>query len=89
MRIRLGDGREVPFSEVAVVKTGRGYSSIRRVDGRRSVNITADIDSTKTESNKVVASLRQKICPNWPAGTQVCLPDSRERARSRRKRWPV
>jgi len=43
---RLADGREVPFSEVATVKTGRGYSSIRRVDGRRSVNITADIDST-------------------------------------------
>ena len=67
MRIRLADGREVPFSEVATVKTGRGYSSIRRVDGRRSVNITADIDSTKAEPNKVVASLRQKDLPELAA----------------------
>ena len=32
MRIRTPDGREVPFSEVAVVEQGRGYSSITRVD---------------------------------------------------------
>ena len=60
MRIRLADGREVPFGEVATVHVGRSYSSIRRVDGRRSVNITADIDNTKAEPNQVVASLRKK-----------------------------
>ncbi len=63
MRIRLVDGREVPFNEVATVETGRGYSSIRRVDGRRSINITADIDSTKAEPNKVIASLRKNDLP--------------------------
>ena len=63
MRIRLADGREVPFNEVATVETGRGYSSIRRGDGRRSINITADIDSTKAEANKVVASLRKNDLP--------------------------
>jgi len=63
MRIRLTDGREVPFSEVAIVEAGRGYSSIRRVDGRRSINITADIDNTKAEPNKVIASLRNSVLP--------------------------
>jgi multidrug efflux pump subunit AcrB len=67
MRIRLADGREIPFGQVATVRTGRGYSSIRRVDGRRSVNITADIDSTKAEPNKVVASLRKKDLPEMAA----------------------
>ena len=61
MRIRLTDGREVPFSEVAIVESGRGYSSIRRVNGRRSINITADIDNTKAEPNKVIASLRKNV----------------------------
>ena len=42
MRIRTPDGQEVPFSQVAVVEPGRGFASIRRVDRRREVNVTAD-----------------------------------------------
>jgi multidrug efflux pump subunit AcrB len=63
MRIRLKGGREVPFREVAIVEMGRGFASIRRVDGRRSVNVTADVDRTKGEPNKIVASLREKDLP--------------------------
>jgi len=63
LRIRLADGREVPFDEVAAVDAGRGYASIRRVDGRRSVTVTADIDITQSEPDKVVASLRENDIP--------------------------
>jgi multidrug efflux pump subunit AcrB len=64
MRIRLKDGREVPFREVATVEMGRGFASIRRVDGRRSVNVTAEVDRTKAAPiNKIVASLREKDLP--------------------------
>ena len=63
MRIRLKDGREVPFSEVATVVTGRGYANIRRVDSRRSVNITAEVDTSKTEPNQVIAELQQRDLP--------------------------
>jgi multidrug efflux pump subunit AcrB len=67
MRIRLTDGREVPFSEVATVKRGRGYANIRRVDSRRSVNITAEVDTTKAEPNQIIASLLEKDLPELAA----------------------
>ncbi|MCH7548843.1 MAG: efflux RND transporter permease subunit, partial [Candidatus Krumholzibacteriota bacterium] len=47
MRIRTRDGGEVPFSLVADAEMGRGFSSIRRVDRQRAINVTADVDETK------------------------------------------
>ncbi len=35
---------EVPFSDVADVEVGRGFSTIKRVDRRRTINVRADID---------------------------------------------
>jgi len=63
LRIRTRDGFEVPFAKVAAVEEGRGYASIRRVDGRRSVNITADVDTTRIEPNKLIARLEEKDLP--------------------------
>ncbi|MBL67103.1 MAG: acriflavin resistance protein [Verrucomicrobiales bacterium] len=63
LRIRLKGGREVPFGEVAEVAHGRGFASIKRIDGRRSVKITADIDISQTEPDKVVAGLREDVMP--------------------------
>ena len=34
MWIRLPDGRELPFSSVAEYDMGKGYSQIKRIDGR-------------------------------------------------------
>ncbi len=50
MRVRTPEGREVPFSEVAVVEQGRGYATIKRVDRRRAINVTADVDDEQTTS---------------------------------------
>ena len=67
MRIRLKDGLAVPFNEVATVEAGRGYSNIRRVNGRRSVNITAEVDNTKTNADTVVRELRATDLPELKA----------------------
>ncbi|MEC8927683.1 MAG: efflux RND transporter permease subunit [Verrucomicrobiota bacterium] len=75
MRLRLEDGREVPFGEVAVVETGRGYASIKRIDGRRSVTITADIDINQAEPDKVVARLRQEDMPEIQAAFPGVIAD--------------
>ncbi|MHC5092548.1 MAG: efflux RND transporter permease subunit [Planctomycetota bacterium] len=61
MRIRLKDGTEIPFKEVATVNLGRGYASINRTDRRRVVSVTADVDQAVTSGNEVVAELRQKV----------------------------
>lgn len=63
MRIRLKDGTEIPFREVATVHLGRGYAAINRTDRRRVVSVTADVDQSVTTSNEVVADLKHKVLP--------------------------
>lgn len=58
MRIRTADGSEVPFVTVAEADLGRGFSSIKRSDRRRVVNVIADVDRTQTTANEVIADLR-------------------------------
>jgi multidrug efflux pump subunit AcrB len=70
MRIRMPDGAEVPFSEVAALQAGRGYSSITRVDRRRAVNVTADVDPAKGTPGDIIADLDNRVLPevlfNYP-----------------------
>ena len=55
MRIRTADGSEVPFATVARANLDRGFSSIRRADGRRVVNVTGDVDRTVITANEILA----------------------------------
>jgi multidrug efflux pump subunit AcrB len=64
MRIRLPDGLEVPFSEVAEVELGRGYAAITRVDRRRSISVTADVDAELASAGSIVADLDTKVLPD-------------------------
>ncbi len=70
MRIRTADGSEVPFETVAVAELGRGFSTIRRADRQRVVNVIADVDRTQITANEVLADLRtgeiQKILADFP-----------------------
>lgn len=70
MRIRTADGSEVPFETVAVADLGRGFSTIKRADRQRVVNVIADVDRTQTTANEVLADLRageiQKILADFP-----------------------
>ena len=59
MRVRTPDGSEVSFASVAAAELGRGYSTIRRVDGRRVVNVIADVDRTQITANEVLADLNR------------------------------
>lgn len=47
MLIRTADGAEVPFIEVADLVASQSPSRITRIDQRRSLNITADVDKQK------------------------------------------
>ncbi len=46
MRIRAPQGAEVPFAEVAEVERSRSYSSIQRVDRRRVIRVSGEIDES-------------------------------------------
>jgi multidrug efflux pump subunit AcrB len=57
MRIRTQDGSEVPFETVASAELGRGFSSIKRANRQRVVNVIADVDRTQITANEVIADL--------------------------------
>jgi multidrug efflux pump subunit AcrB len=65
MKIRTRDGTEVPFLEVAEVRTGRSASSIQRADRQRAITVSADIDKAVpgANANEVVASLSTEVLP--------------------------
>ena len=63
MRVRLPGGNEVPFTDVAHVTYGRGYESIRRIDRRRSVNVTADVDAAAGNTQEINRQLETELLP--------------------------
>ncbi len=63
MRVRTPDGGEVPFRAVARAELGRGYSTIRRSDRERVVNVTADVDRSVVTGNEVIADVRATVLP--------------------------
>ena len=61
MRIQTANGVDVPFSEVAVATMGRGFSTIKRVDRRRTLNITADADKENTDLEGIKKELNADL----------------------------
>ena len=63
MRIRTPDGASVPFSQVATVEEGRGFATIRRVDRRRSINVTADVDNARANEGEIIDDIGARVLP--------------------------
>lgn len=62
MRIRTNDGIEVPFSTVASVSYGNGYSAIRREDQQRIIEVTGDVNRTVVTPEEVMAAVQKAVC---------------------------
>ncbi len=63
MRIRTPNGDEVPFSAVADMSFGIGYSSISRLNRSRTVTVSADIDTEIVESAEIVKTISEEFIP--------------------------
>ncbi len=63
LHIRTPAGDEVPFASVATLEFGRGFSSIRRTDRRRTINVTADVESELANANEIIATLNEGFLP--------------------------
>jgi multidrug efflux pump subunit AcrB len=48
LRVRAANGLEIPLSRVAEAKVGKGFTVIKRVDRRRALNISADVNKATT-----------------------------------------
>ena len=63
VRIRLADGTEAPLSTVARVAESRSFSEINRVDGRRVVTVSADVDTAIATPNEVIDRIETELFP--------------------------
>lgn len=64
LRIRLPSGEGVPLSHVATIEEGRSPTSIERVNGRRILTVTADVDESVTTPNVVNELIQANILPD-------------------------
>lgn len=56
-------GPEVPLSRAATVKRGRSYTRISRTDGRRTLNVTAEVVPGVANANEVMEALQANVLP--------------------------
>ncbi|MDA0753383.1 MAG: efflux RND transporter permease subunit [Candidatus Marinimicrobia bacterium] len=57
LRIRTNTGIKIPLYAVAKVKEIPGKSAIQRIDGKRVVEITSDVDISKNTSSMILSSM--------------------------------
>ena len=74
MFIRTTDGREIPFLEVAQIEYGKGYSTINRVDRRRALIVTADLDETKANAEEILKHMTGEDMGNGMAKEAAMAP---------------
>lgn len=63
MRIRAPSGDDIPFSEVADIELGQGYANIIRVDGNRSVSVTAKVNADVVDTRDLLLDVQTKVIP--------------------------
>lgn len=61
VRLRTMNGDEVPLAEVATARPTRGPASIHRVDRKRSIKISADVDRARANANEVVSRFNNEV----------------------------
>ncbi|GJM29427.1 MAG: acriflavin resistance protein [Cyclobacteriaceae bacterium] len=63
MRIVSPLGERVPLSEIANYEIARGEISINHLDGRREINVQADLKDPKNSATEIMATLQAELLP--------------------------
>ncbi len=61
--LRTPRGGEIPLLVAAEATSGRSATEIKRSEGRRVVNVTADLEEGVANANEVVASIQANVMP--------------------------
>lgn len=61
--IRTPRGGEIPFSEAAEIEAGRAYTEINRIDGRRIMSVTGDVDTNISNANQIIGDIEETLMP--------------------------
>lgn len=82
--ITSGQNRAVPLSELVEIRERRDWAQVSRVDGRRTVTLTADVDGRTTNASAIVGDLTGNFFPRLQADyPSVDLSVEGQTARSR------
>jgi multidrug efflux pump subunit AcrB len=63
MRIRTRQGDEVPLEEVAKIDHGHAYSTVQRVDRKRVITVSSDLDQEIANAAEIIADLKANFLP--------------------------
>ena len=61
--IQSPNGGEIPLKEAANISFGTSFTAIKRVGGRRAVNVTADVDEKKANAKVIAERFVQVTLP--------------------------
>ena len=65
VRIRTQSGGEVPFFSVADIDFGQSVASVTRVDGRRTIAVSAEVDEQRANAEEVLADIEDNFIPTF------------------------
>ena len=63
LRVRTRDGDSLPLSVAATITESRSYTQIERIDGRRIVEVTADVDEARLTPGEARARVESEMLP--------------------------
>lgn len=67
LMLRTPDGGEMPLAQAADTRENRAYTEINRVDGKRVLNVTANVVPGQANENKILATLKADTLPDFLA----------------------
>lgn len=77
-------GKRVPLGSIATFEYGRGWSKITRIDGRRTVTVTGDVDTAEANVEELITAFRKELMPElaeeYPDVTVAVMGESAESA---------
>jgi multidrug efflux pump subunit AcrB len=62
--VQTPEGGQIPLRQAATVQRGQSFTEITRENGRRIVNVTADVDQGITSGGEVTQSLQANVLPD-------------------------
>lgn len=63
LRVRAADGAFVPLSAVADIDMSRGYASVERIDGRRTVAVQGAINPDVANARELMSAMKAEFLP--------------------------
>ena len=85
MLVRTPAGREVPLEHVATLSPGKGPQRITRIDRYRTVNITAEVEKTKTNMTVLqndIGTYMDQLVSRYPGLAYAMEGEAREQRES-------